>query len=265
MNYPFADRRAEHARLIAQGQLFDPVTRLLFLEAGLAPGMRVLDLGSGAGNVTRLAASLVGPDGYVVGVDRDPEAVRLAGYGSDSNIEFRVADVQTLEGIEDGFDAVVGRLVLLYLEDPAMALRAAASRVRPGGLVCMHEADLTYPAACPRTELWARTQGWFLDALAKGGFEGRMGPLLHKTFVTAGLAAPEILVEGFAGGGPDAPSWAWANVISAMVPLMEHTGVATRAEVDPPTLALRLLAETLAADGCVIGPPMFGAWTRLRP
>jgi hypothetical protein len=36
-----------------------------------------------------------------------------------------------------------------------------------------------------------------------------------------------------------------------------------RVEVDPPTLADRLLAETLAHDGCVIGPPMTGAWVRL--
>ena len=44
---------------------------------------------------------------------------------------------------------------------------------------------------------------------------------------------------------------------------MEQLGVATRAEVDPVTLADRLLAQTLASDGCVIGPPMTGAWTAL--
>jgi hypothetical protein len=80
-------------------------------------------------------------------------------------------------------------------------------------------------------------------------------------FKVAGLPEPEQVVELFARGGPEAPAWAWANVISATVPLMEQQGVATRADVDPPTLASRLLAETLAADGCVLGPPMFGAWT----
>jgi hypothetical protein len=44
---------------------------------------------------------------------------------------------------------------------------------------------------------------------------------------------------------------------------MERLGVTTAAEVDPATLAGRLLAETLACDGCVIGPPMTGAWVRL--
>lgn len=264
MNYPFADRVAEDERLTAQGRLFDPLTRRVLEHAGLAPGMRVLDLGSGAGNVTRLAAALVGPSGSVVGVDKDPDAVALAAHRTVApNVRYRVADAATLEGIEDGFDAVVGRLVLLFVPDPVAALRSAAARVRPGGLICMHEADLAYPNSSPRVPLWERSQGWFLDAVAKGGFEGRMGPALYSTFLAAGLPAPELLVEGFAAGGPDAPAWAWANVVSASVPLMELTGVATRDEVDPPTLASRLQAEIVAAGGCGFGPPMIGAWARV--
>jgi hypothetical protein len=44
---------------------------------------------------------------------------------------------------------------------------------------------------------------------------------------------------------------------------MERLGVTTAAEVDAATLAGRLLAETAASDGCVIGPPMTGAWITL--
>jgi len=261
MSYPFADRVAEDERLSAQGQVFDPLTRRLFEHAGLAPGMRVLDLGSGAGNVARLAAELVGPLGAVVGVERDPAAVDLARRRTEaSNVEYRVGDVQTLDGIESGFDAVIGRLVLMYLPDPVAALRRAASRLRPGGLICVHEADLAYLPASPLTPCWATAQGYFLAALEKAGIERRLGLNLFTMFRVAGLPAPDLLVELTAVGGPEAPAWAWANVISAAVPLMELHGVATRADVDPPTLADRLLGETLAEDGCVLGPPMFGAW-----
>ena len=264
MTYPFADRVAEDQRLVAQGQVFDPLTRRLLERAGLVAGMRVLDLGSGAGNVTRLAAELVGPHGAVVGVERDPAAVELARRRTDApNVEYRVGDVQTLDGIEGGFDAVVGRLVLMYLPDPVAALRRAASRLRPGGLICVHEADLAYLPAGPLTPGWAEAHGYFLAALEKAGIERRLGPTLFTMYRFAGLPEPDLLVELFAAGGPDAPAWAWANVISATVPLMELHGVASRADVDPPTLADRLLAETLAADGCVLGPPMFGAWTRV--
>src|SRR5215469_17938927 len=154
MSYPFADRVAEHERLVAQGRLADPLTRRLLQQAGLAPGMRVLDLGSGAGNVARLAADLVGPDGAVVGVEKDPEAVELARRHTGApNVEFRVGDAQTLHGIEGGFDAVTGRLILLHLPDPVAALRAAADRVRPGGLVIMNECDLSYLWASPQPSL----------------------------------------------------------------------------------------------------------------
>jgi SAM-dependent methyltransferase len=266
MNYPFADRPAEDERLVAQGRHFDPLTRRLLLEAGLAPGMSVLDLGSGAGNVARLAAELVGTDGAVVGVERDADAAGLARRRTDAaNVEFRVGDVQTLDGIEGGFDAVVGRLIMMYLPDPVAALRRAAARVRPGGLVCLHEADLTYLWATPETPLWGQVRGWFLQTLEKARIAPRMGPSLFTTFRAAGLPAPRLMVEAFALGGSDAPAWGWANLVSAIVPLMEQHGVATRAEVDPGTLADRLLAETLSRDGCVIGPPMTGAWVRVPP
>ncbi|MBO3748757.1 class I SAM-dependent methyltransferase [Streptosporangiaceae bacterium NEAU-GS5] len=267
MTYPFVDRAAEDERLVAQGRIFDPITRALLLRAGLAPGMRVLDLGSGAGNVARLAAELVGPRGAVVGVERDPAAIELARRRTDAaNVEFLPGDAQTLDGIDGidgGFDAVIGRLVLMYLPDPATALRRAATLLRPGGLICMHEADLAYLPASPMTPLWGQAQAWFLTALEKAGVERRMGPSLFTVFRAAGLPGPRLSIEAFAEGGPDAPAWGWANIFGAAVPLMERLGVATRAEVDPETLAGRLLADTLAYDGCVIGPPMTGAWTTL--
>jgi hypothetical protein len=67
------------------------------------------------------------------------------------------------------------------------------------------------------------------------------------------------MLETLAGGGPEAPGWGWANVVKGVVPLMERLGVATNAEVDPTTLANRLLAEIITANGVVIGPPLVGA------
>jgi ubiquinone/menaquinone biosynthesis C-methylase UbiE len=100
--------------------------------------MRVLELGSGAGDVAMLAARLVGREGEVVGVERDPEAVAsaaaLVAQAGLSNIRFIQGDAQTLDGIADGFDAAVGRLILRYLPDPAAALQRTAALVQPGGL-----------------------------------------------------------------------------------------------------------------------------------
>src|SRR5688500_3219381 len=74
MGYSEAERR----RLIEQAALFRPVTERFLVEAGIGPGMRVLDVGCGVGDVSLLLGELVGPKGAVIGVDRDPRALALA-------------------------------------------------------------------------------------------------------------------------------------------------------------------------------------------
>src|SRR2546430_7440398 len=67
-DYMFENRAAEQERLVAQATIFDPHSRRLLVAAGLVRGMRVLDLGSGAGNMAMIAADLVGPEGTVIGI-----------------------------------------------------------------------------------------------------------------------------------------------------------------------------------------------------
>jgi cyclopropane fatty-acyl-phospholipid synthase-like methyltransferase len=58
-DYMLTDRQEEQRRLERQAELFDPLTEPVFRAAGLGAGMRVLGLGSGAGDVAMLAARLV--------------------------------------------------------------------------------------------------------------------------------------------------------------------------------------------------------------
>jgi ubiquinone/menaquinone biosynthesis C-methylase UbiE len=68
----------EHERLIRQAKIFNPFTERLFRNAGIARGQRVLDIGSGVGDVAMLVADLVGPTGEVVGVERDANTLTKA-------------------------------------------------------------------------------------------------------------------------------------------------------------------------------------------
>lgn len=264
--YTFTDRVHEQQRLARQAVGFDPLTERVFQAAGLEAGMRVLDLGSGAGDVAMLAARFVGPEGEVVGLERDPAAVasardRVAAAGID-NVQFVEGDVQTPDEVPGTFDAVVGRLVLMYVPDPVDALRRVASLVRPGGLVCLHEGDLAYDWASPMTPLWTQIRTWFLQALERTNVPSRMGLSLYSTFIAAGLPAPEQRLECTVDGGERASAWGWANVIVGVLPLLEKLGIATADEVGADTLADRLLHEVNAAGGIVIWPPMVGAWSR---
>ncbi len=125
-DYPLGNTDAEHERLIRQAARVAPTTERFFREAGIGPGQRVLDIGSGVGDVAMLVARLVGPSGEVVAIERDPKSIakaraRVTEAGF-HNVSFNESDVGE---IPDGkpFDAAVGRFILMYLPDPVAALR----------------------------------------------------------------------------------------------------------------------------------------------
>lgn len=138
--YVVGDDERERQRLIDQASLLDPFTRRLFVEAGIGPGMRVLDVGSGMGDVALLAAELVGPTGSVVGVDTNPDVLVAARRRAPENVTFVEGDIRQLE-LDGEFDAVVGRLVLMYLQDPAEALAQATRNLRSGGVAAFLEPE----------------------------------------------------------------------------------------------------------------------------
>lgn len=71
-NPPYVLGHSDHelGRLRAQAQFLEPVTRQFLREAGITPGMRMLDVGSGAGEVAFLVAELLGDAGIVLGTEQ---------------------------------------------------------------------------------------------------------------------------------------------------------------------------------------------------
>jgi SAM-dependent methyltransferase len=102
--YALGATSAEHARLIRQAVIWDPFTERLFRDAGIGPGQRVLDIGSGVGDVAMLAARLVGPSGAVIGVERDPATIATArsrvAKAALSNVSFIECDVRGVPSSE---------------------------------------------------------------------------------------------------------------------------------------------------------------------
>jgi protein-L-isoaspartate O-methyltransferase len=76
--YALGSERPEIARLDGQAALYSEPTLHLLRSAGIGPGMRVLDLGTGLGHVAQLVADLVGPEGEVIGVDAEPALLEVA-------------------------------------------------------------------------------------------------------------------------------------------------------------------------------------------
>lgn len=267
--YVLGEGETETRRLIRQGRSHNRSTRRLLQEAGVSEGMRVLDTGSGAGDVALLAAELVGESGTVLGVDQNPLVLAVArGRAREAgldNVAFFEGDLASPE-LGDSFDAVVGRFVLQHHPQPTLALRSLTTKVRPGGIVAFQEMNLRPESLqlFPLTPLWERYWGWS-RALFQFGGEAEMGYKLYQTFLKAGLPEPEMRLEASVGGGP---GWGGyedaAEALRSLLPMMVKLGITTEEEVGIGTLAERLRGETVASDGVVKAPEVVGAWAR-RP
>jgi ubiquinone/menaquinone biosynthesis C-methylase UbiE len=269
-SYAMGRSEAETERLIRQSGLYAPFTRRLFERAGLGPGMRVLDVGTGAGDVALIAAEMVGESGGVVGVDHNREVLetararaRRAGL---TNAVFVEGDAGEL-GAEDDFDVAVGRLLLMHQRDPVETLGSVASVVRGGGIVAFQEYNCTTRSmvAFPSTPLWEEALGWIAAALERAGVEVEMGFKLRGAFVEAGLPEPKMELNAPVGGGSRWGGYEFAAAtVRTLLPLLERFGIATYEEVGVETLAERLREEMVASGGVGKPPEMVSVWAR-RP
>jgi SAM-dependent methyltransferase len=249
----------ERERLIQQAGLFGPITERFLRTAGVISGMRVLDIGCGVGDVSMLCAGLVGAEGAVVGVDRDPAALARArervATAELPNVRFIEGDFRELPPGEP-FDAVVGRAVLMYAADPAAALRSLLPHLRSGGIAALQEFDYTTLVAVPSFALIEQLADWWRRTAGQTGIELQMGFKLFPTYVAAGLPGPELHGETILGGGPDFAGYAYlAGIFRSILPLMERFGIARASAVDVDTLADRLREESLS-NGSVIALQM---------
>ncbi len=255
-------------RLNKQAHLIDPITRRFLCAAGIEPGMRVLDVGSGAGDVACLAAELVGATGEVVGTDRSPAALVTARQRADDrslrNVVFREGDPVEMT-FDRPFDAVIGRYVLMFQRDPIEMLRELAAHARRGGLVFFHEPDLDGARSFPPAPTYDRCSQWIRETLRLSGAETRMGTKLFSNFIAAGLPAPsmqlETLVAGVANNAD--PLHLVADLVATLASAMERLGVATAAEVGLETLAERMISEAGASGSVILGRFEVGAWSHV--
>jgi ubiquinone/menaquinone biosynthesis C-methylase UbiE len=143
-DYVLGHSQKEILRLAYQARIIRPVTERLLRSVNVGPGKRVLDLGCGIGDVTMLAAELVGSTGLAVGIDRNRDVLTLAAERAYAaglrQLRYKQGSVESFSP-EEPFDFVVGRYILVHQADPVGFLRAAARLVSPGGSIAFHEID----------------------------------------------------------------------------------------------------------------------------
>ena len=243
----------ETTRLIEQSRIYGESTQRLCKRAGITEGMRVLEIGSGAGDVALALAELVGPEGRVVGVDLNPAILETARQRATDagiqNVEFVAGDARTLD-FTDKFDAIVGRFVLMYMVDPGKAFAQLITHLKPGGIAAFQEPEYTlYPAFLhPDTPLMNQLIKWILDVFEHSGAHLDTGIGLYRAFVDAGLPPPTMHLESPIGA---AKTWAgyryMATIFQSLLPLLKKYRLATVEQVDVDTLAARIRREVLTS------------------
>src|SRR6516225_8033143 len=266
-DYILGHTQREQFRLIRQAQVLAPATERFLRDAGITAGMRVLDIGCGMGDVTMLVAHLVGPAGRVVSIDLDQASIETAHRRTSTvglhNTAFHRADISSFTDAEP-FDAVVGRLVLEFLPDPAAIICRLSQLLRPGGIMALQEATwkvwLAYTSHLP---LRMAVTTLLHDVFRAGGAHTEMELPVYRGFIAAGLTSIALRVELPVGDSPEFRSLlhdlllsVWARAEAFRRPL-DKLG-------DPQTLASRLNSELDATKSFASFVGLVGAFARKR-
>jgi ubiquinone/menaquinone biosynthesis C-methylase UbiE len=270
--YALGSSDREHRRLMAQARILRPWTERFLRLGGLRPGMSVLDLGSGIGDVSLPAAEIVGPRGRVLGLDRDPliaekARARAAREGLADVVRFEVADLQEFTAPRQ-FDAVIGRYVLLFQRDPAAALRRFVDCVRPGGTVVFHDFDVTNASpSWPKCPVWEGSYRLLSDVLRVTGATPDIGRQLSRCFMDARLPHPVVESLTPVASAPGSPLLDWiAGTLQSLEPMNLRYGfpVPPEAGLDDPDALVDTWEKAMPAEGSQwLGPVQYGAWARV--
>jgi ubiquinone/menaquinone biosynthesis C-methylase UbiE len=265
--YVLGHADVEIQRLLLQGRLYNDYTEHALRMAGLRPGMRVLDVGCGPGEVSLLAARLVGPTGAVLGVDAASKAIEVArGRAAERGLSTVRFEQTTIADIAVGkVDAVIGRLILMHLPDPVSVLQQLAARVRPGGLIAFCEFDISASRSFPDSPLSRAVVQGIVDTFQAVGVDPAFGTTLYSLFRRSGLGAPRLTLAAPVGGANNIDTLAYVvEVWRLLLPAAEQLDLVPDELADLHTLLPRLREEVDASDAIVVLPPMITAWTRVN-
>ena len=267
-DYALGSDDTEIARLQSQAELLAEPTTLLLQRGGIRPGMRVLDLGSGPGDVAFQVAQMVGSDGYVMGIERDPAQIAVAmrrrdefGFG---NVDFRLGDARTFLD-EEPFDAVVCRLLLVHLPGVGDVLAHHLRNLRPGGVFIAVDYDVAGMRALPEVGLYSRLIEWIIAGFEYAHADVFVGMRFPLLFEQAGFGDVETV--GLQAYWPPGSSHAAAylvGVLRAMKDAIVNSGAATEEELGLDTLEQRLGEAFMSANAVFSLPTVVGGWGR-RP
>lgn len=203
--------RYELMNNIMTAGLYHLWNRAVVKESGLRKGDRALDLACGTGSLTRKIARRVGPEGYVLGIDFSPKMLELAREKPAPNVEYRLGDATSLEGVVSGrFQAATIAYGARNIPDLDALFSGMTRAVEPGGrVVCLEIADprgrllsafyaLWFDRLVPRIGALVSGEGWAYSYLPESVKQFVSPEELAAIMRRAGLE--QVSWRRFAGG-----------------------------------------------------------------
>ena len=187
--YTIAGGLADAHRLARQAHVMAKATEAFLSRVGLASGWACLDVGCGDGQVTIMMSRAVGQSGRAVGLDVDAEALdlaRKAAMRSGVTAEF-VQDDASRPIAGEALDLAYARLLLSHLVDPAAAVRAMRTELRPGGRIAVEDLFLGTLRSDPPAPALDRLQEVYGATVRFHGGDPTIGPRLRALLATSGL------------------------------------------------------------------------------
>lgn len=224
----------------------DRFTWQLLLDSGIEKGMRVLDVGCGTGDLSMMAAELVGETGAVLGVDVAESALQAAEQSARESsilsVAFRQADILRLPKNIGRFDAIIGRRVLMYQSDAAKCIRGLLAHLVLAGKMVFQESDrMAALSGAESLPLHTKVQAWIWDTVEKEGGNVHIGMQLYQLMKHAGMTVSDMRAQAVLHTAESGSDLGW--VAKMMQSRITGQGVATADELDTDTLQERLQAE----------------------
>ncbi|MGA7911327.1 MAG: methyltransferase domain-containing protein [Candidatus Dormiibacterota bacterium] len=182
--------------------------------AGVEPGITVIDLACGPGNLTRRLAALAGPGGEVIGVDLAPGMIELARAAAVKNTRFEVMDIERLAFPDASFDVAVCGHGIQFAPDLGQALREARRVLKAGGRLAA-----SVPVTGVRESVWVLLDG-VIDRLLPPAPKAIDQGTTRATVADAALLRQAALDAGFASAQvemvEETVTWASADQLVSM-------------------------------------------------
>ena len=226
-----------------------------YLIPFLAPGMSLLDVGCGPGNITADLAERVRP-GQVIGVDVSAEVTAAAQVEHEgSGASFEAGNIYELRFDDDSFDVVHAHQVLQHLRDPISALREMKRVAKPGGIVAIRDSDYGKFTWSPEDPLLTRWLDIYHQITERNLAEADAGRYLGTWARSVGFSEIRVLSSLWTFQSDEDRSW-WGNLWADRVLQSEYClqgieyGLTTQSELEMISSAFHRWAKT--PDGSFI-------------